>query len=328
MRKALVFGVDRSNYNYKKCEGIRDAFISLGYETHYHLQHLNASELKSYGEIDVIFTEWDYRIEKFENVKNVIFWCNMDITKKITLAKNNPQTNIILAPKSYMFDLEVNQAYNNICHTDIYQSFGHEGQNLNVVNMLLSNNSLQRIDLTTYQLGNFYFSYMPCTLSDPCLFETVKEARYKFGYFGTGRNRPQIQAIYNVLKQDSFYKDKLIFNFVENGVISPEECISYYKETEYVLHVQVNPVLLEYPVRAGEATANGCKILLIEELPLYEKAINTGLIPEMIKFNSANNLLNEITNIPVRSFKERQNQARNFNHTYLESISRLEKFFK
>jgi spore maturation protein CgeB len=119
--------------------------------------------------------------------------------------------------------------------------------------------------------------------------------------------------------------EKINFNFVENQVIHPERCIEFYKETEFVLHEQVQPVILEFPVRVGEATACGSKIILFEELNLYEEAVLTKKIPELIKFSSFEDFSQKIGSLSS-SKEEAVKIVENFNFTYdnaLQNILRL-----
>jgi len=324
--KAIVYGADKSNYNYKKIEGFVNALSALGYETFHYSKSLTPEQLKSHGVIDLFFTESDILYQDYTNVRNIIFWTNFKINNIINLALKHPALNIILAPKSYMYDININHLYSETFKTYDYQCIGFEGQNLLRINSILDK-SEKKNDVTYKILDNLHVVYMPCALAEKQDMSSIQESKYKFVYFGTGNNRPGILKIANYLSNHSDLKNKIKFNFVENGKIDPEQCILYYKQAQYVLHEQVQPVILEYPVRMGEAAACGCNIIMIEKLPLYETVSKTKLIPQtVLKFKSADEIITSIDKLPEISLQERKTNAMNFVNTYINSIRYITKF--
>lgn len=320
--KALIFGIGSGNYNYKKIEGFINGFRTLGYDVHHYQHDISYDLLRSHGDVDVVFTESSKIYDNYNNIKNIIFWTNYDIDTIISLATANPKLNIILGPKSFIFDQSINEEYTKKFSTPFYQKISFEGQNLLYINNVLRKSI--KLNESAYKIrDNLTLLYMPCTLSLKQDKDSIKQNRYKFGYFGTGNNRPGVVEVLKYLRNHPKYKNETIVNFVETGLITPEKCLEYYKETEYVLHEQVHPVILEYPVRVGEATACGSTILMIEDLPLYEKVSQLDKIPEVKKFKTAKNLIDSIESFPSQNLEQRTNKALIFKHTYLNSISSL-----
>jgi len=325
MKTIVIIGIGKENYNYKKIKGFVDAFGKLGYEV-FHYTHLNHNILNKHSSIDILFAETEYLEGRFSNVKNFILWTNTKLYQVINFAKNNDHLKMIFAPKSFMFDRDVNEMYVETFSTTGYQMVDHEGQDLDSVLELIDKK--QKINEFTYKiLDNLIFSYMPCSKSDLIEVETIKEAKYKFSYFGTGYNRPQILAAFNFLNQK--IPNQIKYHFVENGgPIDPEQCISFYRESGYVLHEQVNPVILGYAVRIGEASAAGAKMILFETLPLYDKVKELNKIPEMIKFGSVTEFINKFDSIESRSIDERKKAAADFKFTYENAIKEFEELLK
>lgn len=321
MKTVVVIGIGKENYNYKKIKGFIDAFKNLNYEV-FHYTYLNHDILKKHQKIDILFAETEYLQSKFENVKNFILWTNTKLHQVINFAKNNKQLNMIFTPKSFMFDSKINEAYVEIFSTSEYQMVDHEGQDLDSIVELIEKK--EKINDFTYKiLDNLIFSYMPCSKSDLIDLDTIKESKYKFSYFGTGSNRPRVLETINFLNQK--IPGQIKFHFVENGgPIDPEQCISFYKESEYVLHEQVNPVILEYAVRVGEASAAGAKIILFETLPLYEKVSTLNKVPEMTKFNSVEEFVSGLERLETRTVETRKESAKNFKFTYISAIKEFE----
>jgi len=321
MKTVVVIGIDKNNYNYKKIEGFINGFKKLNYEV-FHYTYLNKSILNKHSNIDLLFAETEYLDGVFENVQNFILWANTKILDVLNFAKSNTHLKMIFTPKSFMFDTILNEKYIELFSTTNYQMIDHEGQDLDLISELIS--TKEKVNETTYKvLDNLFFSYMPCSKSelvDPSL---IKESKYKFSYFGTGYNRPQIMKAFDFLNQKM--RDKIKFHYVEHGgPIHPNDCLSFYRESEYVLHEQVNPVILEYPVRLGEASASGAKIILFEPLPLYETVKSLEKIPELIKYNSVESFIKEVESIPNRSIEERKSAAENFKFTYDSAIQEIQ----
>ena len=66
--------------------------------------------------------------EHTKRIKTLILWSNYDVNKIIEYALKNKEMNIILAPKSFMIDQEVNERYSESYGTAMYQTIGFEGQ--------------------------------------------------------------------------------------------------------------------------------------------------------------------------------------------------------
>lgn len=322
MKKVLIFGADNSNYNYKKIEGFIYGFRTLGYDVFHYSRDISNEELLTHGNIDIIFTESSRIYVNYTNVKNVIFWTNYDIDNIIKLAISNPSLNIILGPKSFIFDQNINEEYMKKFNTPYYQKVSFEGQNLSYINNILRK-SVKITDSVYKILNNLTLMYMPCSLSIQQKPQEIKKNRYKFAYFGTGSNRPGVTEVIKYLLNHPVYNKQTIVNFVENGIINPEKCLEYYRETEYVLHEQVHPVILEYPVRLGEATSCGSTILMIENLPLYERVSQLDKIPELRKFNTTEDLIANLNNLPSQTFEQRIDKTLKFKYTYINCISSL-----
>lgn len=324
MKTVVVIGIGKENYNYKKIKGFIDGFNLLGYKT-FHYRQLNREVLKKHEKINILFAETDFLEGKFENVENFVLWTNTKFSTVIKFAENNKHVKIIFSPKSFMFNEEVNEKYNQLFFTSDYQMVDHEGQNLEIISEIAAKK--QKIDTCSYKVfDNLIFSYMPCTKSEIIDPNTLKESKYKFSYFGTGYNRPRILEIVKFLKTN--HPSLINAHFVEHGgPIEPEACISFYKESEYVLHEQINPVILEYAVRIGEASAAGAKIILIEDLPLYENIKPMNKVPEMIKIDSVESFVDNLKSIPDRSIEERKKYSSEFIHTYESAIKEYKFLF-
>lgn len=321
MKTVVVIGIGKENYNYKKIKGFIDGFNLLGYNT-FHYKNLNQEVLKQHTKIDLLFAETEYLDGVFDNVEKFILWTNTKLSTVIDFAKRNKHINMIFSPKSFMFNEEVNEKYQELFSTYEYQMVDHEGQDLEIISELIKRK--EKINDFSYKiLDNLIFSYMPCTKSEMIEPNTLKETKYRFSYFGTGGNRPRIlQAAQKLMIK---CPELIKIHFVEQGgPIDPETCVSLYKETDYVLHEQVNPVILEYAVRVGEASAAGAKIILFEDLPLYEKVKALKKIPEMIKLSSVEYFLDNLDQFPKRTLEERKRQAIEFDHSYVNAIKEFE----
>lgn len=324
MKTVVVIGIGKENYNYKKIKGFIDGFNLLGYNT-FHYRHLNQEVLKQHTKIDLLFAETEFLDGTFDNVEKFILWTNTKLQAVIDFAKCNKHIDIIFSPKSFMFNEEVNEKYQELFSTYEYQMVDHEGQDLEIISELVKRK--EKINEFSYQLlDNLILSYMPCTKSETIDSNTLKESKYRFSYFGTGGNRPKI--LHAVKELCVKFPELIKIHFVEQGgPIDPETCVSFYKESDYVLHEQVNPVILEYAVRVGEASAAGAKVILFEDLPLYEKVFSLKKIPEMIKINSVEYFLNNLDKFPKRSLEEKKEQSLKFTHTYNNAIKEFEELF-
>jgi hypothetical protein len=299
MKTALVIGIGPQNYNWNKIKGFIQAFQGSGHG----VIHWTDSQEINFP-VDIMFSEGEPLFIDYSSVKKVVFWTNTDIDKVRIIAQKNKGTDFILAPKSWMFDPHLNQEYIDRWGSS-YQVSHFEGQNLKRINQFVNGQPVIQIE------QNLKLMYLPCALSSKGT--TVKELKYHFGYFGTRNNRPQVVKAVNLLKQKGY---SIKVNWAEDRVISPEQCIEFYKETAYVLHEQVHPVMLEYPVRLGEATAHGATVISIESIGLSESVGQWA--PQRLKVNSANHLMD--TESTLSFDQDRQGQVDGFDFTYDEAI--------
>lgn len=324
MKRAAVMGVGKTNYNYKKIEGFIKAFQKKGYDVVHASRIPPSKELANLGPIDVAFSEYGVEFEDYSNIKTFISWANYPIESMIALANKHPSTKFILAPKSLMHNVELVNEYQNRFGKDYQVTHALEGQDIGVLIeklKALSKPSYLDPRIGRYRLlDNLSYVYAPCCLSEKIAPELLKPNKFKFAYFGTIGNRPRVLEALRFLDSKGV---PLCVNFVENGVVSPEDCMEIYKETEYVLHEQIQPVILEHPVRLGEATAHGCKIVAIEDINLQEHA--TKFVPDYMKFTSVDEFKTAFNDglFPTRNLEERQEQARSFYQTYDNMLGHL-----
>ena len=77
---------------------------------------------------------------------------------------------------------------------------------------------------------------------------------------------------------------------------------------------QVQPVVLEYPVRLGESTSTGCKLFLLEKIPIHS---NNKLIPEHVSDLNTKDLIKNLENyLENFTVEESEKLYLNFESTY------------
>lgn len=317
---AVVLGADKTNYNYKKIEGVFQALIELGFDTHHYTPETSKDGLISHKNIDVVFAEMNVAGLPLHNVKKLIIWCNINLLEAIGLAAANPGTRIIVAPKSYMLSSALNKEYAKKFGTYDYQKIDYEGQDLDIFEKIIRTAS-RPIDSTTYQISdNLFYVYGPCSLAMTQNVETtLPVAEYKFAYFGTGSNRPGVVEALQYIESKRLAKTAV--HFAEGGPIHPDTCIDLYKKSQYVLHEQVMPVVLEHPVRLGEASSCGCEVLSIENISLIEHT--KGFVPGYTSFRSVHELISNLDRLPDISLEARMQKVRKFSHTYVAFLQKL-----
>lgn len=297
----LVLGIGKENFNYKKIEGFYNAFSKIG-ETEW-VNDIKKCQKKSY---DIIFGEIsiDYLLNNIDfyktiDVKNHVIWACFDIPKLKKLSEYRKDVNYINAYKSNIFDKNIVNTYKNKYGVN-YMMVGDEGVNLE--------------KFSSEPINNLKFCYLPCCLSEkPDYFSDKKDI--DICYFGTINNRPNVANALNYLNK----KYKIITNCWDyNGVINPETCFNYYKNSKITLSESTNPVLLEYPVRLGESTANGCRLFLYEDIPLKT---NNILIPEHTYTSNYEDYIKKIE-LYIENFKidHSYNLYRNFESTYDNAV--------
>jgi hypothetical protein len=210
---------------------------------------------------------------------------------------------------NYIIAYKSNVLNKNIL-TDYKNKFGGEYQKSGGEGILVDD----FLNLDTNLLPkNVEIIYLPCCISVKEDFYDEKE--YDICYFGTLHNRPKISEILNNLSK----KYKVITSNSSHGKVRPpHECYELYKRSKTTLSEQVNPVVLEYPVRLGEATSTGCKVFLLEEIPLFCENI---LIPNHFSSRDVNFLTESINEyIEFFSIENSKEIYNNFNSTYDSAV--------
>jgi hypothetical protein len=253
--KILLVGINKTNINYKKVEGFYNAFSKIGIVEW--VQDIFSCKGTGYdlcfGEINI--NDILSNIESYKNlkIKTQIFWSSFCLQKIIFLANLIQESNFFCYYKSNVLNKDILTQYKSK-YGESYQFSGCEGLNVNDFIKLESSKILK----------NLTIGYLPCCLSEKGN-EFCNEKIYDICYFGTILNRPRIAKILNHLSN----KYNVISTAWDKNIkVSPNECIEYYKKTKLTISEQISPVVLEYPVRMGECSANGCKFFLLEEVAL------------------------------------------------------------
>lgn len=318
MNNVLIIGIDKSNHNYKKIYGFINSF-----KKKYNVFHLSEDNLHKINSciknnlIDTIFCETENFLNiNFTNVKNCILWSNYDISKILKISNIYQNTKFIFACKSVIHRPEITKNY--IKNYGInYQIHGQEGQNLeNLLNILSKS---KKIDKDTFAItNNLYYMYLPCCLSEVGKIEQIE---YDICYFGTVHNRPSVKNILLSLKSSGYRVISSLFS----GIIPPEECIEYYSKTICTVSEQVHPVGLEFPVRLGESTANGCRLFLFDNFNLSHKI--SEKIPEYSKVENQQSVVDYI-NLIKKDDSLRKKIHKNFSSTYDKMVENIEKILE
>jgi hypothetical protein len=304
----LVLGIGKENFNYKKIEGFYNAFSRIG-DTEW-VETIFQCKRKKY---DIIFGELslDTLINNIEYYKTIdvkyhIIWGTFDPKKLKKLSENRKDVQFINACKSNIFDKNIIQNYISK-YGPYYQMSGEEGLNIETFNS----------DPTE----NLKYCYLPCSLSEkPSDF--FDEKPIDVCYFGTSYNRPNVTQSLNHLSK----KYNVVTNLRDlTGIIGPETCFNYYKKSKVVLSESCHPVLLEYPVRLGESTANGCRLFLLEDIPLKT---NNLLIPDHTYTSNYEDYLHKIENyLDNFTLNHSYDLYKNFESTYDNAVSYLMSLF-
>lgn len=300
----LILGEGKENFNHRKIEGFYNAFSKIG-ETEWVLDITKCTK-KSY---DIVFGELslNYLMSNIDyyntiDIKHHIIWGCFDIPKLKELSEKRRDVNFICAYKSNIFDEKiVNDFVTN--YGPEYMRSGEEGVNL--------------LNFSSEPIENLKFCYLPCSLSEKPE-EFVSEKNIDVCYFGTISNRPNVNRALGILSQ----KYNVLTNCWDSvGVISPEQCFNYYKNSKITLSESANPVWLEYPVRLGESTANGCRLFLYEHLPIKTE---NELIPEHTYTSDFDSFMYEIEkyldNFDIQQSHDLYN---NFTSTYDNAVKFL-----
>lgn len=309
--KILIKGVDRSNFNYKKIEGFFNAFSKMG-ETEW---VTNMFDCRS-DDYDIVFgeinlSELEKNADRFlkMNIKKLIFWRTYSIKKLIKVSNYKKDTLVINAYKTNILNRDIVSRAVKYGISD-YQVCEDEGVNLNDV---LSWN-LEKLPC------NLRLCYLPCCLSERTNY--VENRPYDVCYFGSIGNRPGVKKALDILSK----KYKIITNEYDKvGIMSPEKCFNFYKESKVTLSEQIDPVIMEYPVRLGESTSTGCRLFLIEPIDIRDKS--NPLIPD---YTPCNNVEDMVSNVEMYLSEYSTSKSKegydNFNSTYDNAVSYLTEY--
>ena len=310
-----VVGIDRTNHNYKKIEGFINTFSVNNKVTHY------KSMLHIRNNSDLLFAEPDSLDINFNLFKYVVIWINLDIEKMIELSNKYKNVKFILAVKSpiHIESIVVDYIDKNGFN---YQYNGLEGINIKKSFDIINNSD--KIDDNTFKINdNLYYMYLPCCLSEKNVNELSIE--YDIIYFGTIDNRP------NIIKIINNFKNK--YNLITNNTVgfkNPEEVYNYYSKSIVCIHEQVHPVIIEYPVRFGESSSNGCVFFSIEDIKLNGKIKNMEL-PYYYDFNNIDDMISKIDEyLSINKeilLKNKINNSLSFNLTYENIFMKIKKIF-
>lgn len=309
--KVLVGGIDESNYNYRKIKGFIDAF-SLRFSTVHTLGSSNAvsSALKD-NRFDIAFGEFDdVELLAKGNIKNCVFWGNIDIDWVASIANSHPNKNFVLAPKSVMHIESVTSEFIST-RGNLYQKIGSEGQDLHRLSHLFKQST--KINDFTYRISkNFVYTFLPCSLSQVY---TPLKAEYDICYFGTPYNRPKVAAVLAALLAKGYrVKSSMI-----DGFIHPEDCIQLYRKSVCNITQQVQPVELEHPVRLGESSGCGCATFVIDTM--MSSNYNDILVPNFMIAESIEQIESYIS--LNRDLEKRIRISNEFTSTYENAVERI-----
>jgi hypothetical protein len=195
--------------------------------------------------------------DEYKNIeiKKHIIWGTYQCDKLTQIANAMPDRTFINLYKSDVLNQEISNKYIEKFGTQ-YQLTPPEGIDL-----------LQLRKEFKSTPNNLLLGYLPCCLSEIGSFSDEK--MYDIAYFGTFHNRPVVSSI--LKKLHSKYKI-VSYNSSHGSYMNPDECFRMYSKSKLTISEQVNPVILELPVRLGEATANGCKTFILEKIPINQES--------------------------------------------------------
>lgn len=318
MKNVLIIGINNTNPNYKKIYGFINSF-----KKKYNVFHISDDSTDtinrciSENHIDTIFCETaNFMNINFKNIKNCILWSNYDIIKIMTIAESNLNTKFIFCCKSPIHDEEIVKKYITN-HGKNYSVHEQEGQDLqNFINIF---NKSKKINKDTAVItNNLCYTYLPCSLSE---LGTIRDIEYDLCYFGTIHNRPLVNQTLIEFGKKGYRVISTLFS----GNIKPEKCIEIYSKTICTISEQVHPVGLEYPVRLGESTANGCRFFLYDTFGLSPSI--SEKIPDYTTIKNSNEIVTYIDKIR-NDDSERKKLYNNFHSTYDNSVNELVKLLE
>lgn len=297
--------------NKKKPIGMINGLKSFGYDVEVYPEQKKLILNKNY---DLFFGEY-LNLDKTFNwnaFKTVVCWTNLNLLNALDCAKEFPNTKFVISPKSYLHSNYLNNwHFKNF--GEIYSPmFFYENQNLTLLNNLLIDSN--QVNNHCFRLlDNLFYCYLPCCLSEDISIDSEKSI--DITYIGTTHNRPYVQQAINYFKQK--YN---IFSSFDGGSTTPEETIKIYSQSKIVLTEQISPVILEYPVRLGEATRQGCQVVAYTPIEIPQ---NLELIPDHSQATSFDSFLN-IIETKINNFQKKiytQNTYTNALNFLFNSIS-------
>lgn len=300
----LLVGIDKNNYNYRKIEGFYNAFAKIG--TVEWVQNIFNAKFKTY---DICFSELnisDLFKDEYKNIeiKKHIIWGTYQCDKLIQIANAISDRTFINLYKSDVLNQDISDRYIEKFGTQ-YQLTPPEG-----IDLLQLRKEFKSIP------NNLLLGYLPCCLSEIGHFS--EEKIYDIAYFGTFHNRP---VVANILKKLSPKYKVINYNSSNGSHMNPSECFATYSKSKITISEQTNPVILELPVRLGEATANGCKTFILENIPINQES---DYIPTYESCFSEREMLDKIENY-LQNFDlvESKRLYDNFCSTYDNAVSFL-----
>lgn len=311
----MVLGIGRSNHNYKKIIGFVNSLSKIHNVIHIDDGNIdNINRTINDKKIQLVFGETLQICNiDFSNVEMCFFWGDEKFESIIEVSKYFPKTKFIYGHKSLLY---IDELFSKYVQKYSYESLD---SNQTTKEYLVYNNYLnncEKIDeIGTYKASNnFVLMYVPCCHSE---IGKLQEIKYDVCYFGTTDNRPKVLQALKILNNMGYsIKSNLI-----DGHINPEDCIKYYSESICTLHEQVWPVDLEYPVRMGECSANGCKLFNFDYLKHFENEI-PYFIPRYETITDIDIIVKYIEDVK-RDNKIREEIYLNFNYTYDFSVNRI-----
>lgn len=300
--RVLVIGLGKENANYRKLEGFYNAFSKYA-ETEW----ISEISLAKYDKYDIVFGEinlYDIFVKNHDrflkmNIKLLNIWRVFDLYILEKIASIKPDTLVINSFKSNILDKDIISNYISR-FGDKYQFYGGE-EGVNLSNFL----EIDKMELPK----NLRLNYIPCSLSEKSNF--VEDKKYDICYFGTIRNRPIVNRVIDKLSS----KYRIMKNYSDLGhIMNPDECFELYKTTKLTLSQQVHPVILEYPVRIGESSANGCRSFLYEEISCK---VSNKFIPDYTSCSTEDEMISKIEDyIENFTLDKSRNLYNDFQSTY------------
>lgn len=259
--KVGILGTDKSNHNYKKIYGWIDAFSKICEVVH--ITELDneiiINKIVTDEKIDVLFGETYPSVFSnidYTNLKAFVWWGDIAIELSMKVAEEFKNTKFIMAHKSIMSKESLSH-FSKVHNTQMYME-------IDIPRIIDIFENSKKIDRHTHKItDNLFYTYLPCCLSK---IGQLSEIEYDICYFGTTYNRPRVNVVLQTLKDMGYRVKSTLFD----GHIDPEDCIELYSKTICTISEMVIPVYIEYPVRLGECSANGCKLLMIDDLSIQD----------------------------------------------------------